>query len=296
MVWRNFFRKSTGQDEGEAHAETPGRPPERTIPAHVAAALGERQQRQPADDPHQRRIVALKRKRRAILYDIEQGELAASPGNPWQERIELLTEAMAGVGDDLTTARNVEPGPYHPVPATPISIGAIDTGNTVAVEFSIGDNRFTYSEDPDWAERGHQLARTELMRRTGDVEPLVPFDTPAAMRDDLRAHLADSFFVFASDLRDRTLDDEPLPEAPTLADLAAPCPDCGGWTDWRGTCQACARRNARIAELKREEGRLLDERASEAEERRRLVEGVPLARKRLRDVESDLADAGESID
>jgi len=303
MVWRNLFRKPNRHDEHDEAETVRGdaqpAPAERTLPAHIAGAIGSRQDEpgiRSGQDPRQRRVAAMKRKRLAILFDIEQAELATAPDNPWTRRIELLSEAMAAVRDELSAAQQVKPGPYHPVPATSITIGTIDAGDTAQVEFAVGDNRFSYSEDPDWAERGHQLARMELVRRTGDIDALLPADTPAELRDELRAHFSDSLFVFASDLRDRALDGEPLPANPTLADLARRCPVCGGWTDWRGTCQVCARRNARIAELKREEGRLLDERASEAEERRRLIEGLPLARRLLRDVEADLASLGEPVE
>lgn len=299
MVWRKLFRNPTSKDKPEAPpAGLSPAAPAREIPPHLAQAI-EKRSTQPASgapqDPEQWRLAGLRRKRAAILFDLEQGELAASPDNPWTRRIALLTDAMTSVSDDLAEATTIQRGPYHPVPPAPITIGMIETGAAASVEFSVGDNRFVYSEDPDWAERGHQIARMELVRRTGDVDSLVPDDTPGDVRGDLRAHLSDSLFVMASDLRDRTLDGEPLPTNPTLADLAAPCPVCGGWTDWRGTCQACARRNARIMELKREEGRLLDERAREADERRRLVEGIPLARKRLRDVEADLARLSETF-
>ncbi len=298
MVWRNLFRKSTRQDEPEAQpADVRTASPARDIPPHLAQAIEKRSGESnsgPPQDPAQRKLAGLRRKRVAILFDIEQGELAASPDNPWTQRIAHLTEAMTGVSDDILEVSTIDPGPYHPVPPTPITIGAIESGDAASVEFAVGENRFTYSEDQDWAERGHQIARTELVRRRGDVDALVPGDTPHDLRDDLRTHLGDSLFVMASDLRDRALDGERLPVNPTLADHAAPCSICGGWTDWRGTCQTCARRNARIMELKREEGRLLDERTREAEERRRLVEGMPLAQKRLRDVDSDLARLGEA--
>ncbi len=298
MVWRNLFRKPTRQDEPEAQpADVRTASPARDIPPHLAQVIEKRSGGSGSGvprDPEQRKLAGLRRNRVAILFDIEQGGLAASPDNPWTQRIALLTETMTSVSDDILEASTIDPGPYHPVPPTPITIGAIESGDAASVEFSVGDDRFVYSEDQDWAERGHQIARTELVRRRGDADTLVPHDTPHELRDELRAHLSDSLFVMASDLRDRAFDGDPLPTNPTLADHAAPCPVCAGWTDWRGTCQACARRNARIMELKREEGRLLDERAREAEERRRLVEGMPLARKRLRDVDADLARLGEA--
>ncbi len=299
MAWRNIFKKTVEQDEPESNTvETPGRPVTRTIPPHLAQVIAKRSPGE-ADkrpqDPQQRKLAGLRRQRLAILFDIEQGELAASPDNPWSNRIGLLTEALATVADDLKATSDITPGPYAPLPETPIRIGTITTDDAAVVEFTVGDQRFQYSEDVDWAERGHQIARTELVRRAGEVEPLIPTSTPDGLRDALHEHLEDSLFVLASDLRDRSLDGEALPLNPNLADLAAPCPVCGGWSDWRGTCQNCARRNAAQMVLKREEARLLDERAREAEERHRLVEGLPLARKRLRDVEADLVRLGDSI-
>jgi hypothetical protein len=293
MVWRKVFGKPSETDD-TGPATTPA-PAERALPPHLAQAIARRTgTASPPDDPAQRRILAVRRQRQAILYDIEQGEMAAAPDNPWTGRIALLSDALGTVTADIAQASIVEPGPSHPLPPTPVSIVDVTAGDVASVAFRVGEHRFTYSDDQDWAERGHQVIRTELVRRTGDPVALVPGDTPATLRADLAAHIDDTLFVFASDLRDRVLDGEPLPSNVTLADLAPPCPVCGGWTDWRGTCQACARRNARIAALKQEERRLLDDRIREDEERHRLVEGLPLARKRLRDVEAELARLGDA--
>jgi hypothetical protein len=227
-----------------------------------------------------------------MLYDIEQGELASAEDNPWQDRIDLLTQAMGTVTDDLRALQEIPPGPFVPLPATPIAIREVETDPVASVRFTIGPESFAYAEERDWAERGHQMIRTELIRREGDPTRLLPDNVPADLREPLLGHLTDSLFVLASDLRDRTLDGQPLPAAATLADLARPCPQCGGWTDWRGTCQACASRAATAAALKREERRLLDERASEAEEQHRLAERLPLARRRLRDLDAQIAALG----
>src|SRR5687768_13983628 len=58
------------------------------------------------DDARQRRKAQLERRRDLILFDVEQGELALSPENPWQERIELLTESLATVDQDRTALSN----------------------------------------------------------------------------------------------------------------------------------------------------------------------------------------------
>ena len=297
MVWRNLFHKT--RNETEPTADMPGdtsRPQDRPTPPELDPAIARRSLTRPPspEDPDQRRIAGLRRQRLAILYDIEQGELAAAPDNPWTDRIALLGEALETVAADLAETARVEPGPWQPLPAEPIAIERLEAHDVATIVLSVAGEQFVYAEEPDWAERGHQVARAELSLRAGDVQRLVPGDTAAELRHALADHLADSLFVLATDLRDRALDDEPLPQGPTLADLARPCPTCGGWTDWRGTCQACARRHAAITALKREESRLLDERQREADERHRLVEGLPLARRRLRDVETELARLGDS--
>ena len=89
---------------------------------------------------------------------------------------------------------------------------------------------------------------------------LVPRQIPDERRGELERHLSESASVFALDLRDRALDGESLPERPTLADLARPCPVCGDWLDWRGHCDTCATRAYRRQTLRAEAGRLVQER------------------------------------
>lgn len=234
------------------------------------------------------KLARLERSRLAAIYDVEQGELAASPDNPWRERIDLLTQAMKTVEEDRAKLRIIEPSPFFPLPATPITGIAVETDPVADVTFGVGGQQFHYEEDRDWAERGHQLTHTELRQSAGDVPALLPADVPAELRDPLLAHLDESLFVFASDMRDRTLDQVALPDQPVLADLAQPCPVCGGWTDWQGRCQACRNREAGMQALKREENRLLSERSQEAEERHRLAERLPIALRRLKDIEVEI--------
>lgn len=299
MPWNQFWKRSDRTREEERHEETPlpasqpGGAASRGLPPHLASAFAERKrppesERSPAAE-RKRRLDALQSRRTTIFYDVRQGEQAQAEDNPWRNRIELLTEALTTVSDDLKRLAAAPKSPYHPVPPTPISIEKVEGGDVATVVIHIGDERFEYSEECDWAERGHQIARTDLVRRSGDPARLVPDDTPAELRAALERHLTNSLFVLATDLRDRLLGGEPLPQHVTLADLARPCPVCGGWTDWRGTCQACAQRAATTSELKREEVRLLDERAAEAEERYRLVDRLSIARRRLHDVDIEIA-------
>lgn len=290
MVWRRLFH---GGDEPEKPAdggEERGERPARTVPPHIAQRLN-LQPRQPgAQVDLRRRHARLENQREQTLYDIAQGELALEDDNPWKRRIALLTETLETVEADRERAERVEPGPFWPVPATPITDIAVTVENDVAtVRYRVGDERFVYEEPLDWAERGHQVARSELRRVAGDPVRVMPADVPAELRDALLAHLDHSLFVFATVLRDAQLDEEPPPAGVTLADLAKPCPTCGGWTDYRGRCQACARRKLRLQELFQERGRLLNERAAEVEEQHRMAERLPLARRRLQDIEAELA-------
>jgi hypothetical protein len=294
MAWRRIFHNEPDPKSGD----TPGTPadsndtetPQRAIPPHLAERLGV-QHREPGgrDDLH-RRLTRLRNQFTATLYDIEQGELAIEDDNPWKHRIALLSEALETVEADYAQEEAVVPGPFHPVPPTPIvDVNVTVESDVATVRYAVGGEKFVYEEPLDWAERGHQIARTELSQVAGEPAAVMPADVPEALRETLLHHLDHSLFVLATVLRDRTLDEEPLPEGLTLADLARPCPTCGGWTDYRGRCQNCARRQARLHELFRERDRLLNERASEIEEQHRIAERLPLARRRLADVEAELA-------
>jgi hypothetical protein len=305
MPWFQFRKRSTAAETPVDEQQAPpfDRPSDRQrlagtgLPPHLKRIMEERGTERPRSRlaSNDERMARMQRQRLAILYDIEQGEIASEPENPWQNRIELLTEAMAAVQDDLRDVAETTPSPWHPLPATPVTDVVVDTEDAATVAFAIEGNRFTYAEELDWAERGHQLARPELEPIEGDVTPLLPEDVPELLRGPLATHLIDSLFVFATDLRDRQLDGEPLPTGPTLADMGKPCPACGGWTDWRGRCEACTVRKARQLELKREETRLLGERSREAEERHRLVERLPVARRRLADLDTEIAAIERSL-
>lgn len=302
MSWLRFWKQDDG-DAGERDApaseETPATPPrdrlpsnQRDLPPHLATMrfTPQRPKRE-----GKALIERLQRRKQDILFEISQGELAASEENPWRDRIELLTEALTTVEDDLKALNEAPPEEYAPVPATPITDLTVSTAEPPAVAFAIDGQAFRYSEDLDWAERGHSVIRTELILRAGDPEALVPASTPDNLKPKLAAHLTGSLFAFASNMRDRALDGEPLPDHSTLADLARPCPNCGGWMEWGGVCQACARRKAERFRLMGERSDLLGKRAAEADDMTRLIERLPVARRRLADVEREIAAAERKL-
>jgi len=299
MVWRRLFQHDPDNpdeprpaqgDQQQSGASAEHGASSRQMPPHLERQIEARRRQAAAPDELRRRLATLERRRTGTLYDIEQGELATKDDNPWKQRIGLLTEALQTVEDDYAAAETVVPGPHHLLPDTPIADIAVEFEDDVAtVRYRVGDEVFVYEEPLDWAERGHQITRLELRHVAGEAVRLVPDDTPGDLREALVHHLQTSLFVLATVLRDRTLEEEPLPDHIVLADLARPCPTCGGWTDYRGRCQNCALRAARLQELFRERTRLLNERAAEIEEQHRMAERLPLARRRLADIDAEIA-------
>jgi hypothetical protein len=224
-----------------------------------------------------------------IAYDLERAEAARVPDNPWQERIALLDESLATIETDLAAIDRLPPEPTLPLPAMPIVNIAATSGEPATVAFQIGSERFRFEEETDWDQRGGPVVRGELRRRAGEVANLVPPTTPVEIQPALTAHLTDSVTAFATDLRDRALDNEPLPTAPTLADLARPDPEHGGWLDWRGASAVGAQRAWRRQQLQAEAQRLLSEREAEMEDRVKWAERLPIARRRLADVDAEIA-------
>ncbi len=288
MGWRRI-RDKLLPPKTEPHDETPIP----TRPLHVSPPVRESR---PGERSVDSRLAELRRRRDALLYDIDQGLLAQQPENPWQDRISLLTDALATVEADLAAVEArpvVRRPPVDPVPIEAISAGGDDL---IRVAFSIAGEQFAFEEQADWDERGGPTVRGDLQPVAGDVSPLVP---PAFNMDDRRAlndHLRESVAVFASNLRDRFLAGEPLPQSPTLQDLARPCQDCGGWKDWSGRCAECAQRDMERQRLRVEANRLDDQRRKEAEERHRLAEGLSISQRRLTAVEADIRALGGDID
>jgi hypothetical protein len=200
----------------------------------------------------------------------------------------MIDQTLAIVVAELDALDREHGSPGAPVEAVPIEDLAAVEGPPPAVTFRIGDERFRYEEDLDWAERGFQIARSDLQLREGNVSAIVPAGRSAEEHAALEEHLAGSLFVFASDVRDRLLAGDPLPTAASLADLAQPAQE-GGWLDWAGHSPVAQKRQWRRQELGSERQRLLAERAHELEEEARWAERLPIALRRLRDVEKEIA-------
>lgn len=254
----------------------------------IIPATGPREHAAPPSD----RIATLKRRRDGILFDVEQSELAQQPENPWRERIELLNQTIADIRrerDGLESFPRIE----RPTPSNlPVTITQVAADDPAAVSFSIGNEPFLFESEIDWAERGTTISRNEIELRSGDASKFASPEWSESDRGEFTLRLNESLFIFASDLRNRVENGEALPGELSLADLISACPACGDWQLWGGFCPTCAERDRQRKSLDGEISSRLLEINAEEEERAKLADRLPIALRRLADVQSELKALG----
>ena len=241
----------------------------------------------PADPDQAARLVSLRKRREALVHDVASAEEAGTEHNRWRSEIALIDQAMSEIDRDLSEiGASVAPA-GSPLPSTPISNVTCETDVGIQVQFRIGEVEFHYAEEIDWAERGHQIARSELIREHGDIDALIPGEFPASERAALQSHLERSLFAFASDVRDRALNGQDPPSA-TLADLARPSPEFGGWLDWTGQSPIQMAQETERNRLREELDRLQAEVARLIEDEAKTAERLPIARRRLIELDREI--------
>lgn len=234
------------------------------------------------------KTARLEQRRQALEAAIERVEASADPDSPFQQRIALLGATLDTIEADIRAATPIEYRDLPALPSTLIEQVEVSLEPVPAVRFRIGPVHFAYEEEIDWAERGTSIVKGDLIPQPVDIDPLIPASIEGPLREELAAHLERSAFSFATDLRDRVVEGLGLPQKPTLADLAIPCPKCGDWQLWGGLCPRCIEHDARLRNLNAERTSVLDERAKELEERQRKVEELPIQRKRLAQTIADI--------
>lgn len=238
------------------------------------------------------RVATLKRRRDGILFDVEQSELANQAENPWRERIELLRQTI----DDIRREReflDALPRIERPVPANQlVTVGRVVWEDPASVEFTIADEPFRFESEIDWAERGTYVTRNDLEFRRGDASIFAPARWPEAERQAFIERLNESLFIFATDLRNLAENGSTLPAEISLADLISACPVCGDWQLWGGFCPTCAERDRQRKALDDEIAARFQEISAEEEERAKIAERLPIALRRLADVETELTALG----
>ncbi|HUG13593.1 MAG TPA: hypothetical protein VMM78_01130 [Thermomicrobiales bacterium] len=297
MRWLDFLRKKPDQPEAPARRELPMAPMDGDSARMPVTA----RQRPDPNDPavRERRRQRLERRIQDLGYDIRQAESALTDDNRWNDRIAQINGAIEQTSRDAEQALVVPPGwvgiPLPPwpvvitsvsVPAKRLAMGDSSLPEPSEVAFRVGDVAFRYTEDLDWAERGHQQIEPQLRRVEGDPAALMPPSVPPEREHELREHLAHGLSILAERVRDDTLDSKPLPEL-TLSDLASPCPECGGWRDLRGRCPACQERQWLAERLQAELIRLIKERNEQFDDLQRMRDRLPVLRRQLMDAEAE---------
>jgi hypothetical protein len=287
MPWRDFLKRKRADIQQQQQQQQP----EHTGTTTQAATqiIGRRQAR--ADDPAalERRRKRLERRAADLRYDLALAESALRMPNRWSERVEQLNAAIEQAQRDIRTTLEAPPGRAGvALPPWPLVVDAVQPQEPAEVRFRIDDVAFRYSEEIDWAERGHQKAEPQLRRTAGDVAALLPPDVPDDRAGELTEHLAHGLATLAAQLRDDALVGHTTPLY-TLADLASPCPECGGWRDLRGRCPACQARQWAAERLRADADRLINERNDQLEEARRWSERLPIIQRQLADTEAELA-------
>jgi hypothetical protein len=243
------------------------------------------------NDPEQqaRRRQRLERRVADLRYDINQAQNTLTEPNRWTARIDGLNQAIEQTRRDMQALLTATPEWVGiALPPTPVIVESVTAEEPADVRLRVGETMFRYTEELDWAERGHQKAEAVLRRVEGEIDAILPPETPSTQVDALREHLAHGLSMVAEGLRDAALDGTTYPSV-TLADLAPPCPDCGGWRDLKGRCPACQERDWNAAALRADTERLIKERNDQLEEMQRLRERLPILQRQLADSEDELA-------
>ncbi len=243
----------------------------------------------------ERRIGDLIRRRDGLRFDIEQGELALSPDNPWRERISLLQESIATIAADRAALASIAPEPTWTVPALPVSQPVVTSAEPSRVSFRVGDQPLDYVEASDWDNRGGMVVHGDL-RRTGGDPGLIATGADPVPPPDWQPILETALATFALTVRDAALEGTASPNVKTLRDIIREDDEVGGWTNLHGTNNVRVQRAYRRQELRAEEERLRQELTREDEQRRTLTDRLPIARKRLATVMDDLVTLGVDPD
>lgn len=295
MPWWDILKRKSAEPPTEPTSQpAPQSQPRRELPM-ASSPVGRR-----TNDPNdpavrERRRQRLERRIRDLGYDIAQAEQAQTDSNRWMERVNGINQAIEQARRDIDTVLAAPPGwTPHPLPASPVVVESIQPHEPAEINLRIGDVAFRYSEAIDWSERGHQKAPPELRRVEGEIETLMPDSIPPERRSELRDHLAHGLSTLVAQLREDALDGQASP-ALTLADLASPCPTCGGWRDLKGRCPACQEREWQADGLRADIDRLIKERNDQLEELARFRDRLPVLRRQLADSEAELAALSDGI-
>lgn len=279
--WLNRAREQAGSDAGPE----PGSSQQQS----TGESSDAQQEGYYIRDAERRQLRRLLKRERDLEYDLERAREAFQEENQWTERIEQLNQAVEqAMADREAIEPDREPVHRPQLDATPVQVSELKETEPAHITLTIEQVSISYTEEIDWAERGHTVSMPELNRVDGDVDELMPEMQDETIARELREHLRHSLATYAN----QVLEHEAAgtePPAMTLADMTRRCPDCGGWLDQKQRCPHCAELNWKREEIDDDLRRIRKERDDVIADLERQQERYPVIERQLKETRDDIA-------
>lgn len=214
----------------------------------------------------------------SLRRELDLAESAANDQSQWTNRVNEIDEAIESLDLELRAPVSRIDRPLPGLPEAPIVLVAIKPDAPSEIQLSVNEQALRFAEEIDWAERGTNIVRGELMLNDLDRQRLAEA-LPVEDRD--RDLIETSLIELATAVRNATLEGTQPPDLPQLNQLLSPCPICGDLRLWNGVCLTCSQRSHLRQQLLEQRQRLFGERDSVIRERESLVEQLPILRKRV---------------
>lgn len=274
--WLNRTKQQPGQETGDPRSsDATGRDAQAEHSVHIR-------------DAERRQLRRLLSRRETLSYDLRQAEQAFEDENQWTERIEQLNRAIEQAQADRQTLEPQERPEDRPqLEPVPIEVAALREEEPAEIVLRAGDVELRYTEEIDWAERGHQVTMPELRRVDGDVDPLMPELEDEQVAMEFREHLRHSLATYANQALEHAAAGTELPPL-TLAGITRPCERCGGWLDQKGRCPQCAEIDWKRQQIDADLKRMRSERDEVIHDLERQQERLPIIQRQLLETDSDI--------
>jgi hypothetical protein len=284
--WLNRAKQDQTQEPAQEHASRSG--DQTSQPPPGASSDEDHRQGFHIRDAERRQLRRLLRRQDDLTYDLERAEESLNEENQWTERIEQLNQAIEqAMADREAIEPEDDTPPRMQLEPIPVEIAELTEEEPASVTLRIGSTEISYREEIDWAERGHNVTMPELLRVSGDVEPLLPELDSEERVQELREHLLHSLSTYSNQILEHSAAGGE-PPAMTLADITRTCPACGGWLDQKNRCPICAELNWKRQEIDADLRRLRKERDDVISDLERQRDRLPIIQRQLAETRADI--------
>jgi hypothetical protein len=284
--WLNRAKQDQTQEPAQEHASRSG--DQTSQPPPGASSDEDHRQGFHIRDAERRQLRRLLRRQDDLTYDLERAEESLNEENQWTERIEQLNQAIEqAMADREAIEPEDDTPPRMQLEPIPVEIAELTEEEPASVTLRIGSTEISYREEIDWAERGHNVTMPELLRVSGDVEPLLPELDSEERVQELREHLLHSLSTYSNQILEHSAAGSEPPTM-TLADITRTCPACGGWLDQKNRCPICAELNWKRQEIDADLRRLRKERDDVISDLERQRDRLPIIQRQLAETRADI--------